>query len=245
MIDSDMMLVGHHREERICRLHSGNIEKELSAKGWVLLYDEPVLRFKGTFVVQNLLRDLFLSEIMAEGGHRDRTDHILRDPERPRQGRRKNADIEGVSKGVVVVVLQLADGVEEIFADGQAGHNRTDDLASPDDPLGLSRFEIGEGLLGLSQKSKVSRNRPGEDGVGFGPLFQFQGTGDDLRTLVGGPISGNNVPNPVRPDRPHPHRLQCEHSQTRVAGGIERGRERTSEWSLSSGPPQSYRFRER
>ena len=74
---------------------------------------------------------------MAEGGHRNRADHVLFDPERPRQGRRKNTDIEGMGKGVVVVVLQLANGVEEIFADGQAGHDRTDDLAGPDDTLGF------------------------------------------------------------------------------------------------------------
>ena len=48
-----------------------------------------------------------------------------------------------MSKGVIVEVLELTNGLQRLPADGQAGHNRAYHLAGPDNPLGLPGFDVG------------------------------------------------------------------------------------------------------
>ena len=100
LIGPHMVLISDYWKKRMCRFDAGYVEQELSAKGGVFLDQESVIRSERTIIIQNLFGHFLLAEIVAETGHGDRVDHFVGHPERPRQGRRENTDIEGVRKGV-------------------------------------------------------------------------------------------------------------------------------------------------
>jgi hypothetical protein len=147
-----MVLISHYRKKRIVRFYAGYFEEELSAKEGVSLHLEPVLWFERPIIIQDLLGNLFLAKVVAETRHGDGVDHFVGNTERSRQGRRENADIEGVGKGVVVEVLEFLNGFKKFPADGQTGHNRAHDLAGSDNPFGFSGFEVRKNSLSLAKK---------------------------------------------------------------------------------------------
>jgi hypothetical protein len=140
------------------RVHPRDIEEEPRTTGGVSLHEEPLLRCERAIMVQDLFGDLLLPEVVAESGHGDRADHLVGNLERLRQGRRKNANIESVSKGVVVEILHLTDGLKKVPANGQTGHNRAHDLAGPNETFRFFGFEIGKDLLSLGKKPHISCN---------------------------------------------------------------------------------------
>ena len=223
LIGAHMVLISDYWKKRICRFDAGYVEQELSAKGGVLLDQESVIRPERAIIIQNLLGYFLLPEIVAETGHGDCVDHFVGHPERPRQGRREDTDIEGVSKGVAVKVLELSDGFEKLSADGQAGHNRAHDLAGSDKPFGLFGFEVRQDSLSFSKKSQVSRNGASQDGLGGGPFLQIQRTGDDFRTLVGSPVFGNNIIDPGGQIAYARIRLDLNTLKSKLLEGLKKG----------------------
>jgi hypothetical protein len=147
-----MVLISYYRKKRIVQFYAGYFKEELSAKEGVSLHQKPVLRFKRALIIQDLPGNLFLTEVVAETRHGDGVDHFVGNAERSRQGRRENADVEGVGKGVVIEVLEFANGFKKFSADGQAGHNRAYDLAGSGNPFGFSEFEVRQNSLSLGKK---------------------------------------------------------------------------------------------
>jgi hypothetical protein len=90
----------------------------------------------------------------------------------------------------------LTDGLKEVLAYGETGHDGTRNLPSVNEPLSLFRLEIGENFLSFGKKSHIPRDCMGKERISVRLSLQFKGTSDNFGASVGRQAFRNNIFDP-------------------------------------------------